>query len=897
MRRIPHRTTLPLLVSAALLVPVAGYAGQVDPPRPDPRARFTGPGFQAPPTPRSTHHTTPTGRWDDSPAVEQRVDALLAQMTIQEKADLATGELNNFYGFYNNPIPRLGIPALTMADGPVGVRVANPNVDRETTQLPSGSALAATFDLKLARRYGEMLGQEAVHTGHNVMLAPTLDITRTPLWGRAFEGFGEDPLVSGSMGSQVVRGIQSQPVIATLKHPFAYNQETDRFDVDAQLDERTLREIYLRPFEMVQDQAQPGAMMCSFNKLNGVPSCEQPALNSDLKAGLGFRGFVMSDYNATPSTVQAAVNGLDQEQPGDQGPGSANFGDKLVEAVQSGQVSQARLDDMARRILRPMVGLGLLDQPPTNSAWDKAGDSSMARTIAARSMVLLKNKHHALPFRSGPRASIAVIGPDADNTSAQGGGSSEVSRPTGSVSPLQGIQAATRAPVSYEPGVDGISEGDLLPGPDPVPSSVLSPAAGDPRAGLSASYWGNTDHSGDPHLTQVDPNVNVNFGFQNFPGFNAASPKIPTVRGDFALLGDLSARWQGVLTAPATATYTLGLTARGDATLTLDGQPFVQHTGDLSSVGRSISLQAGQTVDVRIDYAASKLNTYQGGQVRFFWQHPENVMSPMMAKAVDQARHSRAAVVVVRDYETEGYDRPSLALPKEQEQLIRQVAAVNPRTVVVVETGTVSRVSPWIQGPAAVVQAWYPGQEQGNAIADVLFGRVDPSGHLPASIPRDDSDVPRITAGTAPFTEGVSVGYRGIGPGKTPPSYGFGHGLSYTRFAFSGLSVKSVKHGHGAVRVSLRVSNTGDRTGTAVPQVYIGRLPGPVSTPWRQLVGFKPVRLAAGTSRLVHIRVPRELISYWSATEHTWVMPRGKAVFKVGSSVLDTPLSASLRLR
>ena len=373
-----------------------------------------------------------------------------------------------------------------MADGPLGVRVADPNVNQESTQLPSGSALAATFDLELARTYGDLLGREAFSTGHNFQLAPSADLTRTPLWGRAFEGFGEDPLLVGLMSGEVINGIQDSPVVATIKHPFAYNQETDRFNVDAQVDERALQEIYARPFGIGIQKGHPGAAMCSFNKVNGIYSCENPLLNTLLKDQLGLRGFVMSDYNATPSTVPAANNGLDQEQPGDQGPGSANFGERLLAAVQAGEVSMERLDDMARRILRPMIGLGLFDEPPQPGPIDVERDSAIARRVAADGMVLLKNQGDVLPL--GRRArSIAVIGPDADNTSAQGGGSSTISKPTRTVSPLEGItDRAGSAEVSYSPGTDGISEGDLLPGPAPVPSSVLTPADGEGQ-GLSAS--------------------------------------------------------------------------------------------------------------------------------------------------------------------------------------------------------------------------------------------------------------------------------------------------------------------------------------------------------------------------------------------------------------------------
>lgn len=833
--------------------------------------------------------------WDTA-EVNQRVEELLAQMTTEEKADLATGQINNNYGFYNNPIERLGIPAQTMADGPVGVRVANPGIDNRSTQLPSASALAASFDLELARTFGDILGEEAFDTGHNFQLAPSADISRTPLWGRSFEGFGEDPLLVGQMAGEVTKGIQDSPVIATIKHPLLYNQETDRFAVDARADERTMQEIYVRPFDIGIKNGQPGSAMCSFNKVNGVYACENELMNAILKNQLGLRGFIMSDYNATPSTVQAANNGLDQEQPGDQGPGSANFGERLVAAVAAGTVSMERLDDMARRILRPMIGLGLLEQPPQVSPIDIERGSAVGRKVAAEGMVLLKNRDDVLPLGRRNR-SIAVIGPDADNTSAQGGGSAAVSKPTRSVSPLEGItERAGSAEVTYSPGTDGISEGDMLPGPATVPSSLLTPAEGSGQ-GLSASYWSNASFSGDPHLTQVDPNVNVNLGFQNYPGFNVASPKIPSIRGDFALLGDLSARWSGQITAPATATYTLGLTARGDAKLYLDDELLVEHTGAMSSVGERVSLTEGEAHDIRIEYSAPARSTYVGGQVRLFWEHPENVLSPTMAEAVETARDADTAVVVVRDYETEGVDRPDLTLPKEQEQLIRQVAKVNRRTIVLLETGAVGTTSDWSRRTKGIVQAWYPGQEQGLAIADVLWGDVNPSGKLPATLPVNERQVPTTPEGVAEFTEGIFVGYRGFLENRIEPSYPFGFGLSYTDFRYRNLDTDVSRRG-GKVSATFTVRNTGRRTGAEVAQVYVGRLPtDDVRTPRRQLAGFAKVELEPGESQRVTVTIPKQALSYWDTDADEWVTPSGRTRVYVGSSSADSELVGSVRVR
>lgn len=809
----------------------------------------------------------------DTPEVERRVEQILAQMTIQEKADLATGQINNNYGFYNNPI------------------------DRRSTQLPSASALAASFDLDLARTYGDLLGREAHGTGHNFQLAPSADITRTPLWGRSFEGFGEDPLLVGLMSGHVIRGIQDSPVVASIKHPFLYNQETDRFNVDAQVDERGLQEIYARAFGIGIDKGEPGSAMCAFNKINGVYACESPLMNTIVKEQLGLRGFIMSDYNATPSTVQAANNGLDQEQPGDQGFGTSNFGERLVAAVEAGQVSMERLDDMVRRILRPMIGLGLFEDPPQVGPVDVERNSAIARRVAAEGMVLLKNRNDVLPLGRRNR-SIAVIGPDADNTSAQGGGSATVSVPTAAVSPLDGIRdRAGSADVNYAPGTDGISEGDLLPGPAPVPSSVLTPSDGTGQ-GLSATYWSNTDFAGDPHLTQIDPNANVNFGFQNFPGFNVASPKIPTSRGDFGLTGDLSAKWAGTITAPETATYRLGLTARGDARLYLDDELLVEHSGDLSSVGERVRLREGEPHDIRIEYSAPALNTYQGGQLRLFWEHPEDVLSPDMAEAVETARDADTAVVVVRDYETEGVDRPDLALPKEQEQLIRQVARVNRRTVVVVETGAVGTTEDWSRRVRGIVQAWYPGQEQGHAIADVLWGDVNPSGKLPATLPRSERQVPTTPEGVAEFRESIFVGYRGFLENRIRPSYPFGFGLSYTDFRYRNLDTSSGNGRGSRVSATFTVRNTGGRRGSEIAQVYVGRLPADdVPTPPRQLAGFVKVDLDPGESRRVTVKIPKQALSYWDTDSDQWVTPRGRTRIFVAPSSAETALSGSVRAR
>src|SRR3954453_2358583 len=385
-------------VAAGVAVTIGGVAqGAPWVRQADQRPRTRGHGFTAPkvrPAPKARGAQATPSTWENDPAVEARVDALLGQMTTAEKADLATGELNNNFGFYNNPIAALGIPAQTMADGPVGVRVSNPAATNggRTTQLPSASALGATFDAALAQRYGALIGEEAFRTGNNYSLAPSADTARTPLWGRAFEGFGEDPLLSGRLTGTYIKGVQRNPGVgATIKHFLVYNQETDRFNVDVVVSNRALHEIYNRPFQLGIGIGHPAAAMCSFNQIYGNPACSSSLMTSLLKDVDHFRGFVMSDYNATPDTVNAANSGLDQNQPGDQGPGTANFGDRLVAAVNAGQVPMSRVDDMALRILRGMVGLGMFDHPATVSPLNIAAGRAVARSVAAQAMVLLKN--------------------------------------------------------------------------------------------------------------------------------------------------------------------------------------------------------------------------------------------------------------------------------------------------------------------------------------------------------------------------------------------------------------------------------------------------------------------------------------------------------------------------
>ncbi|MBO3083732.1 glycoside hydrolase family 3 C-terminal domain-containing protein [Cellulomonas sp. zg-ZUI188] len=843
--------------------------------------------------------------WDESGPDTRRARALLRQMTLDEKVDMLHGEQNNFYGFYNGPIERLGIPALTMADGPAGVRIANPGVnDQEATQLPAPIALAATWDTALAEQYGQVAGDEAFRTGHNVLLSPAVDIARVAQAGRAFEALGEDPLLSGTIAAAEIRGIQSHPVVADIKHYNVYTQEVNRLSGgNAVVDERALQEIYTRPYAIGVEEGRPGSAMCAFNKVNGVFACESDELlNRILKEQLGFEGWVMSDYGATHSTVQAILGGLDQEMPGNTtpqtGPGTCFFCGPLLDAVRAGQVPVSRIDDAVLRILRPMFALGLFDNPPVISALPEAEHGAFARQVAERAMVLLKNEASALPL-SGSVGSIAVIGADADTVVA-GGGSSLV-KPTYTVSPLDGIRARAGAGVlvRHVAGADPVTSASLIGGPDPIPSDYLTDGAGAP--GLRAEYFSEPEFAGTVLADRTEPYAAINAGFFVFPGFNSQSPHFPTQTRDMGP----SIRWTGALTAPVDGTYELAVTTIGRADVYLDDALVLSadQDGVLATVTAAVPLTAGVAHDLRVEYNNPGVTGTDAGAVfQLGWTPPDGVVAPQAQAAADLARSSQAAVVVVRDYSTEGGDKPDLDLPNGQAELIREVAAANPRTVVVLATGGAVQTSDWEGGVPAIIHSWFGGQEQGNALAGILFGDVNPSGRLPITLPVDEDSTPVSTpeqySGIGldqQFTEGIYVGYRGYEEFGIAPQYPFGHGLSYTTYDYRNL--RTAPAANGALQVRVAVRNTGAVAGTETVQVYVGNLPTrQVQSAPKVLAGWATVTLQPGERRQVTVALSPESVSYWDVDRDRWRTPRGDIPVFVGSSSADVRLTGTVRV-
>ncbi|WP_243076390.1 glycoside hydrolase family 3 C-terminal domain-containing protein [Microbacterium sp. SS28] len=826
----------------------------------------------------------------DSP--EERAAALLAQMTLEEKVDMLEGEQNNFYGFYNAPIERLGIPALTMADGPAGVRIADPRAnEKRSTALPAPIALAATFDTAAATQFGDVIGDEAFKTGHNVSLGTAVDIARVGVAGRAFETYGEDPLLSGIIAGSQINAIQQYPVAADIKHFAAYNQEDDRLTGgNAVVGERALQEIYVRPFDIGIDLSNPASAMCAFNKVNFIYACENSELLTQImREQLDFQGWVMSDYGATHSSVEAMRAGLDQEQP------SFGFFNQLVGAVQSGQVAESEIDVRVLRVLTPMFRLGLFDNPAVIQEFDEAGHAQVSQKIAEEGMVLLKNDG-ILPLSADEIDSVAVIGADADNATA-GGGSSLV-LPTSTISPLQGIRdLLPDATVEHVRGSDFVTSSSQLPGADVIPSDYLTNAAGDP--GVDVQVF---DANGALLDAETQQNISINGGFFYFEGFNSQNPSIPTFPGG----GIASATFSSTLTPTVTGTYQLELGAWGVATVQIDGTPVlsVEETPLYSTNTVAFDLVAGQSYDVQVEYTASSgARSELGPQLRLGWVKPEGAIDPQAQAAAELAAASDLAVVVVRDYGSEGGDKADLGLPNGQEALIEAVSAVNPNTVVVLTTGGPTTTAEWEDGVPAVLEAWYGGQNQGAAIASILFGDVSPSGKLPVTFPVSDDATPINTPEQYPgigkdsyYTEGVFVGYRGYEQFGITPKYPFGHGLSYTTFDYSGLAVKST--GKAKVTATFTVTNSGDRAGAETPQVYVGKLPTTVvETAPKQLAGFTKVSLEPGESKTVTVELARQSFSYWDSYTDQWVTPRGDVDVLVGASSGDIRLEGKAAVK
>jgi beta-glucosidase len=813
-------------------------------------------------------------------AQETDIDALLDAMKLDEKLTLLHGAedpTGKAGAGYVPGVERLGIPPLRLADGPAGIRTGLP-----ATALPAPVMLAATFDPELARRFGEVMGQEGRARDHDVLLAPMVNIVRVPQAGRNFETFGEDPLLAGRIVAAQIQGIEGEGMLATVKHYVANSFEQGRMRIDAVVDERALHEIYLPAFEAAAE-AGVGAVMCAYNKVNGTHACEnRELLTRILRDQFGFEGWVMTDWFARHS-LAALEAGLDQEMPGvNRGPmQGVLFGDSLRVAVEAGRVPEPAVDQAVRRILTQMDRMGLLGEAPPRPVIDVEAGAATARDVALAGAVLLRNEGGSLPLTPDDLASLIVIGPTARTLLFGGGGSSQVP-PLHKESPLAALQrrAGPAADIRYVAGIDldGVA----------VPALALRPTGEAMANGLR--------RVAPDGATQIDPVV-------DFTGSDALPP-------------DTEWRWTGTLTAPVTGDYGLKLqTGGGGGTLLIDGVRLLATGGffsdasliptaeGLSNATAMLRLEAGKAhrIELEVQGGGGGFIPAPAGQplqVRLAWTTPERRQA-YFEEAVAAAGAARAVVVFAYNEGTEGRDRLSLALPEPQDALVAAVAKANPRTTVVLKTGD-PVLMPWLHETGAVLQMWYPGQEGADATAALLLGEAVPGGKLPVTFPpadertpiaRSDERYPGVN-GQADYAEGVLVGYRWYDVRDVEPLFPFGHGLSYTTFAYSALRIAPVD---GGFDVTFVVRNNGDVAGSEVAQLYLGPPPDPpvIMAP-RQLVGFERVRLSPGEEREVTIHFGERELSYWSIAEHDWVVVAGRRPVHVGSSSRDIRLKGEV---
>jgi beta-glucosidase len=842
----------------------------------------------------------PVRDWRYSSEVQTQVEQMLEQFSLDDKIKLVSSQFVRSSGLQ----PPAGLSAFNLCDGPAGIR-SSPEATSTThvTALPAPIALAATWSTELAHKYGDVLGLEAKLTGHNVLLGPAVDMARAPLAGRTFESFGEDPVLQSRMVVLEVQAIQAHGVQTCLKHFVVNNQEFDRNSIDVRVDERTLHEIYLPPFEAAIKLGGAASVMGSYNRINGTFACENPhVLSSILRDELGFRGWVMSDFLANHSTVESANAGLEWELTM---PFASRWREKLLEAVQQNEVTLETLNEMVRRILRPTVGLGMLESG-IEKPIPVAEHAAIALEIAEQSMVLLKNTNNLLPLSSSV-TSIAVIGADADNVSCAGGGSALVKLPLREISVLQGLRerAGSGVRVDYAPGTDPIATGALLPGPTAIPASVL-------EGGLHVSYWNNLHFEGEPVLTRLETSVDFIRGFTDFEGgkLSAASQKSEPFPS--SVEPRFSARWAGVLVPYLTGDHVLSLTCAGAARLFIDDQPVLEAKSEIqlhsnsmhwNGSGAAVStvtlkLEVGKKYAIRLEYVTElpELHMLYGAQLRLGWQAPAGSLTTLMLEAVELARRSDIVIIVARSLETEFMDRSSFELPNDQAQLIRAVGAVNPKTIVVLMSGSSVEIESWEKDVPAILEAWYPGQEQGHAVARVLFGNVNPSGKLPLTFARaDEFKMPTLeypgSNGSITYSEGLKIGYRGYDQAGIEPKYPFGFGLSYTRFSYSNLEIASA----GTVfSVRFNLKNTGGRDGIEIAQVYLD-MPASAEAPQKKLVGWVRVSLQTGEQKSVMVKLDSlSLERPFSRWNEGWEIVPGLYHMFVGPSSRDIELAGTL---
>ena len=819
----------------------------------------------------------------------ERLDQLINQLTLEEKVAMMAGA----DVWRTVAVPRLGIPALKMTDGPNGARGDAFRGGTTAAVFPVGILLAQTWNTALVEQIGAAIAEEAKTKGALLLLAPTVNIHRSPLGGRNFESYSEDPFLAACMAVAYIDGVQSRGVGAMVKHYVGNEQEDERYSMSSEVDERTLREIYFPPFKAAVRVAHVWSIMASYNRVNGVFVSEDPYLLGIPRLEWGWDGPIVSDWVWSVKSTAASVNaGLDLEMPG---PGIWR-GEKLLAAVQNGEVPPSKLDESIRRLLHLLVKAGKFEHPeePPEKAVDLPEHRALIRRAAGEGIVLLRNARSVLPLQSAALRTIAIIGPNAKEARIMGGGSSEVNAHY-RISPYTGITAklGSGVTVGFE---QGCTIHRLLPLADSA--RFLAGRAGT-AAGLQVDYFNAPAPTGAPAASAVYTGLAEFVWYGELPaGINSQ---------------DFSARLTGRFVSDSAGSTQFSLISVGPCRMSIDGKQVLNQWDDWRpgeqnnyfAMGSdeqlcTVEIAAGREYLIEIDYRVSEKFPFRVLRLGLLDPLPAD----MIGRAVRLAAESELALVfagMTGEWDSEGFDRPDLELPGAQNELIERVAAANPNTVVVLNTGSAITM-PWLEQVAAVLQVNYPGQEAGNAIADVLFGDVNPSGKLTQTYPVRLEDTPSFgnfpsENGRTLYGERIFVGYRHYDTRKVEPLFPFGYGLSYTTFAYENLrlSAGTLRAGE-TLTVSLDLVNTGPRAGQEVVQVYVHDREARLARPEKELKAFAKVALEPGERATVTLPLPRESFAFFDDAKRRWVAEAGTFDVLVGASSRDIRGSAAVEL-
>jgi beta-glucosidase len=819
--------------------------------------------------------------------MSQDIRNKIKKLTLQEKILLVLGADS----WRTHAIQRLGIPSVKMADGPHGARVVFDHMEAENksmpaTVFPTGSAMAATWNPALVSKVTAAMAREAAERGVDILLGPGVNIQRLPHNGRNFEYFSEDPYLSAELAVAYINGMQNEGISACVKHYAANSQEYERMSISSQIDERTLREIYLPAFEAAVKHAKVWMLMCSYNKINGTFASEHNQLLTEiLREEWGFDGLVVSDWGAVYNRLPTANAGLDLEMPG---PGSTGIKEWEM-AIKKHRISKDILNTKAANILQLVerIKTGGKQHAIQPSADQQHPEHiQIARKAAAEAITLLKNEGQLLPIHPDKIKSILIVGPNATEPAIQGSGSSHVT-PFYVPTPLDAIkeQFAGKIAIEYAQGCYNTL---TIP---PLPFHQDTDDQGQEKIGLDAVFYPNPDFNGTPILIRKD----------NIISFCDDDLKIKELQGK-----NFSARWQGKYTAPISGKYTFGLSSSGLSRLWIDGELVIDNWSDqlpnINCLEPWISGEKRYTQYFNGDHEYVLMLEYSKNN------QPNPVLSlgirlPMKDQLLDEAvaAAKKADMVIVfagyaDGFEAEGFDRLSMRVPVDTEILLEKVLAANPNSVVVLQNGAPLVMDPWLDKAKAVLENWFAGQESANAIADVLSGKVNPSGKLAVTFPKRFKDSPGTLnypgeLDRVVYGEGIFVGYRYFDRRDFEPLFPFGHGLSYTTFNYKNLSVKvSAENAKVKLDIVFALTNSGPYAGKEVVQCYIGAPNTTVVRPQKELKAFQKIELQPGETAQIDLSIDLENLAYFDVTQKAWVTEAGLYQLYIGSSSRDIRL-------